>query len=115
MFIPRINSSLLDFQAAWNQHALSSENNLSPLQLYTAYAQGSELFDEVVTPNSHMHVQDTDTSDGSSDEDNDVTRVVIPLTHIPLSSNSLQQLRNSINTDEECSDLENNYILILYS
>ena len=30
VFIPRINSALVEFQAAWNQHALSSENNLSP-------------------------------------------------------------------------------------
>lgn len=104
IFIPRINSSLLEFQAAWNQHALSSENNLSPLQLYTAYAQGSELFDEVVSPND-SYGQDTDDTDhSSSNEDSSESGVVIPLTHIPLSSSSLQHLRNTINPNEECSD-----------
>ena len=100
VFIPRINSALVEFQAAWNQHALSSENNLSPLQLYTAYAQNSELFDEVIDPDC----QDTYSDSNSSDEDNYESSVIVPLTHIPLSSNSLQQLRNTINVNEECSD-----------
>ena len=106
VFIPRINSSLLEFQSAWNQHPLSTENNLSPLQLYTAYAQGSELFDEVVSPNFCGHDADLtdDTDDYSSGEDDNEPSIAVPLTHIPLSSSSLQQLRNTINPNEECSD-----------
>ena len=100
VFIPRINSALVEFQAAWNQHALSSENNLSPLQLYTAYAQNSELFDEVTDPD--FYGQDTYSESDSSGEDE--SSVIVPLTHIPLSCNSLQQLRNTINVNEECSD-----------
>lgn len=107
VFIPRINFSLAEFQAAWNQHGLSSENNLSPLQLYTAYAQGSELFDE-----NFDHGQNRDSNTGnendhysSSDEDNEeCTCISVPVTHIPLSSSSLQQLSNTINPNEECSD-----------
>ena len=45
IFVPRINASLKDFQSAWNSHPLSTENNKSPLQLYTAYSLGSALFD----------------------------------------------------------------------
>ena len=33
--IPHLNKSLADFQGSWNHHSLSSEGNLSPLQLYT--------------------------------------------------------------------------------
>lgn len=39
VFLPRINASLHKFQLGWNNHQLSTENNLSPLQLYTAYAR----------------------------------------------------------------------------
>ena len=58
VFVPRINSSLNKFSSAWNNHRLSTENNLTPLQLYTAYAQGSELFDNgydfsSLEPNNH--------------------------------------------------------------
>ena len=41
-------------------------------------------------------------SDSGSGEDE--SSVIVPLTHIPLSCNSLQQLRNTINVNEECSD-----------
>ncbi len=34
IFIPRINYSLQQFLEAWNNHPLSTEQNLSPLQLW---------------------------------------------------------------------------------
>ncbi len=46
VFIPQINKALDEFAAAWNSHRLSTENNLTPLQLYTAGSFGSELFTE---------------------------------------------------------------------
>ena len=46
VFIPRINKNLIDFQGAWNQHTLSTEGNMSPLQLFvegaTIRAMGEE-------------------------------------------------------------------------
>ena len=46
VFHPRMNG--------WNNHPLSTENGFSPLQLYTAYAQGSSLFeDEHVDPTTY--------------------------------------------------------------
>ena len=36
VFLTRINKALNQFQAAWNQHPLSSCNNLSPVQLWIA-------------------------------------------------------------------------------
>lgn len=34
IFVPRINSCLLQFQESWNHHAISTENNLTPMQLF---------------------------------------------------------------------------------
>ena len=34
VFLPRINKSLKDFQGSWNCHSLSSEGNMSPIQLF---------------------------------------------------------------------------------
>lgn len=34
VFLPRINKSLKDFQGSWNCHQLSTEGNMSPLQLF---------------------------------------------------------------------------------
>ena len=36
VFLPRINKSLTDFQGSWNNHPLSTEGNMSPLQLCTS-------------------------------------------------------------------------------
>ena len=35
VYIPRINRSLQEFVVQWNNHPVSTENNLSPLQMYT--------------------------------------------------------------------------------
>src|SRR2546423_5070890 len=35
VFLPRINQSLEKWKVAWNKHKISSENNLTPEQLYT--------------------------------------------------------------------------------
>ena len=35
VFLPRIiNKHLADFQSSWNSHTLSTEGNMSPLQLF---------------------------------------------------------------------------------
>ena len=33
VFLPRINKNLAEFQGSWNNHSLSTEGNMSPLQL----------------------------------------------------------------------------------
>ncbi|XP_028413841.1 uncharacterized protein LOC114536687 isoform X1 [Dendronephthya gigantea] len=35
VYIPRINRSLKEFVSQWNNHRMSTENNLSPIQMYT--------------------------------------------------------------------------------
>jgi len=100
IFIPRINSALLSFQSAWNHHRISTENNLSPLQLYTAYAQGSSLFDERdIDPISYGY----DPNFPTLEEESDINVTVLP-PFIPLSHQSLQRLHSSINPNEQCDD-----------
>lgn len=76
------------------------------IQLCIAHSQGSELFDEAINPNAYIYGQGMDSNDGNTDNssDNDESDVVVSLTQIPLSPNSLQQLRNAINPNERCDD-----------
>lgn len=69
VFVPRINESLGAFQAAWNNHSVSTENNMSPLQLYTAYSQGSQLFEETINSAGHECDSIDDDVDGDDDDD----------------------------------------------
>ena len=87
IFLPRTNSSLVAFTSAWNNHPLSTENNLTPLQIYTAYSQGSRLFDEVIDP--ALYGYDPDEPHSSTDEEQSV---IVPPTNIPLSQSSVDQL-----------------------
>jgi len=47
IFLPHINRCLTDFRGNWNNHPLSSEGNMSPLQLFT---EGLLLVDQCETP-----------------------------------------------------------------
>lgn len=87
----RINVSLRSFKAAWNAHPLSTENHMSPLQLYHAYSQGSSLFDGQV---DHHY--------GTGSSVMKMTSIDIP--NIPLSHNSITQLEATINPLDACND-----------
>ena len=114
IFVPRINASLKSFQSAWNSHPLSTENNRSPLHLYTAYSFGSSLFDEVIDPSTYGLDPDIPAAN-----DQDIESVIVPDTNISLSSNSLQQLESSINPMQSCDDfgkqlISTQFILFLH-
>ena len=100
VFLPRINASLNAFKESWNNHPLSTENNMSPLQLYTAYSLGSCIFDETIDPITYG--VDNFASTACDDPDNE--GVVIPQFDIPLSSTSLRQLNAEINPSQQCND-----------
>lgn len=55
VFLPRINKSLNEFQGSWNCHPLSSEGNMSPMQLFVegqiARNQISRTAESETTPN----------------------------------------------------------------
>ena len=98
-FLPRINSSLTTLTSAWNNHPLSTENYLTPLQIYIAYSQGSQLFDEVIDPD--LYGYDPNEPHTSADEEESV---VVPPTNIPLSQSSIEQLNTVINPMQDCDD-----------
>jgi hypothetical protein len=100
VYLARINKSLFDFKEAWNNHSVSTENNVSPLQIYTACSQGSQLFDEAIDPLMYG----VDSSSGSGDDVEDEENVVIvPRIHVPLSTSSLQRL-HAIDPLEDTND-----------
>ena len=101
IFIPRINSALSSFQSAWNHHPISTENNLSPLQLYTAYAQGSSLFDEIdIDPITYGY----DPNSPTPEEEEGDASVTVLQPFIPLNHQSLQSLHTNINPNEQSND-----------
>ena len=52
IFIPRINNSLDKFSNSWNNHGISTESNMSPLQLWiSGLAQSGTTIDEVTSVN----------------------------------------------------------------
>lgn len=100
VYVPKINASLDAFRSSWNNHSLSTESNMSPLQLYMAYAQGSDLFDETVDPQTFG----IDPSDAQNNDAEDTERVVVPQVEIPLSPYILQRLHAEIDVLQQCDD-----------
>ncbi len=96
IFIPRINSALSDFIAAWNQHPVSGCHGQSPLQMYTRKMvelrqRNLAAFDfyEPVT-NSY----------GASDEDlipGEGTSVTVPSLGIHMDEHDMQTLQSTVN------------------
>lgn len=65
VYVPRINKSLKAFMDGWNMHGLRTENNLSPMQLYTAGLLRQQQLDIQLLHNDFE--QDLET-DNTSDE-----------------------------------------------
>ena len=60
VFLPRINKCLAEFQGSWNSHPLSTEGNMSPLQLCVSGLIASDHQANLVgtaTSQSHLDVQ----------------------------------------------------------
>ena len=73
---------------------MSTENNLTPLQIYTAYSQGSQLFDDIMDPALYGY---------DPDEPHSRTERYCA-TDIPLSQSSVDQLNAAINPMQDCND-----------
>ena len=99
VFLPRVNASLNQFGSSWNNHPLSTENNLSPIQLYTGSSIGSNLF----LDQSDMLMFGVESDYTSSYQDSD-SQVIVPNTHIPLSQQSVHVLQSRINPLQSSSD-----------
>ena len=100
-FLPRINKCINEFKESWNNHALSSEGNMSPYQLYTEgllYA-GPEC-------HGQTHGAMTDVDVNVTTEHISVPRIkFVPCTHL------LQQIQ-TIHPLQPCLD---NGITLFYS
>ena len=121
-FIPRINTCLQEFKSQWNYHPLSSEGNLSPIQLYTAgmlenehsgYAAVESVFDA-----SSMLDYGFDPSGPFPLEEEDY-QVAVPDTNVTLSGQQMAFLENHCNPlQEDDRSGESSYLdclRILYS
>ena len=91
VFIPRVNKSLKDFVAAWNNHGVSSERNMTPLQLFTAGVYKlrhdgklAEDFFDTVDDNYGMD------SNGPVplEEEGDAHSIIIPRIEVSLSASA---------------------------
>ena len=103
IFIPRINKSLADFQGSWNCHPLSTEGNLSPLQLYT---EGLVAIQQDTLP--HSSTDQSGITSGSTISDqlsNGVEIVEVPSNKFLPCSQLLIALQSSIDPLSQCADL----------
>ena len=78
----KINYTLKSFVEGWNNHGITTENNLSPVQLFTC----GVLFSD----QAHSHSHFTMNSFGHLD----VNQVTIPSTFNPLSAAQLSELQS---------------------
>lgn len=91
IFLPRINASLHSFQLAWNNHPLSTENNRSPIEIYTFDSLGSSLFQE--NGNSmNVRQQDEQVRTAILDDYDEIATVNVPEIISPLSRSAMGYL-----------------------
>ena len=57
VFLPRINNALSHFAEAWNCHPLSSERNMSPVQLWISGLHNTDIGGEVCSGTEHLSVK----------------------------------------------------------
>ena len=80
VFLPRINKCLAEFQGSWNNHPLSTEGNMSPLQLCVSGLIASD-----------HHTDSTGTATGQS--------------HLDLQTENLESVEVPCNKFEPCDQL----------
>ena len=110
VFLPRINKAMTDFQNAWNHHGVRTERRMTPHQLFTSGMlrlchsglTAMDLFENV------------ESQYGNEEEglipEADEGQVDVPQNRIELTSTQFQQLQDSIDPMDECS----NYGISIY-
>lgn len=103
IFLPRINKSLQQFQAGWNNHGLRTESGSTPNQLFTRGVlrlrhSGMVAIDFFETITAEYGTEE----DGAAPDDNN--HVTVPETSLDLTDGQLSQLQRSINPLHECTD-----------
>lgn len=99
VFLPRINKCLVDFCGSWNCHPLSTEGNMSPLQLF-AEGIGESGVDE-----GPRQEPDSDPSGASNNSTaQPVESVEVPSNTFVPCTQLLIQLKSSVEPMSQCSD-----------
>ena len=116
-FISRINEHLQELKSQWENHPLSSEGNLSPIQLYTdgmlenehsGYAAVASVFDAC---NGHDYGFDPSAFIPLEEQD---YQEVVPDTSVPLSDQQMAFLENHCNPlQENDKGGENTYLYVV--
>ena len=96
IFLPRLNHRLLEFQASWNLHSLSTEGNMSPYQLFFEGINATDINDVGELTQSQTANVDTDLPVSSQLN-------VPPNKFIPCDS-LLFQLQSSFQPLHSCTD-----------
>ncbi len=103
-YLPRINTSLLEFKRGWNHHSIRTEHNHSPYQLFV---EGSLTLQRsgLVAMDFFNHV---DTNYGMDSEGlhvaENVDRVAVPEVQFQLSAEDFEQLADVVNPIADSSD-----------
>ena len=95
VFIPRLNKSLTDFQGSWNHHPLSTEGNLSPLQLYS---------EGLAAVGAILHADTSTAASSTSSIPDSAEAVKVPSNKFLPCHQLLLELQSAINPTSECAD-----------
>ncbi|XP_064640699.1 uncharacterized protein LOC135495746 [Lineus longissimus] len=106
VFIPRINQILEMYRNAHNNHAVSTEGNRTPVQLFYANQHLTAMYDNPVNrpADDPYHGITPDQL-----QQHQQPHVEVPVTRCPLSANDLERLINQIDPLEENVDDKDKY------
>ena len=96
VFIPRINVQLTQFASAWNNHSLRTENNLTPLQLWTrgllspSPTVQEEILEGLIVGDDYGVESN---SQGTNSFGQDMVHVIVPEIDLNLSEQEVQYLQ----------------------
>lgn len=99
--LPRLNKCVQDFQESWNNHALSTEGNMTPYQLF-AEGMRCAIQLNMSTSSSMLHVSNSQNA-AVNVPDEDV-RVVVPGVSLVPCQVLFSQLQASVNPLQACND-----------
>lgn len=99
VFLPRINRSLNELFASWNNHPMRTANNRSPLQLWysglhAVVMSNSSAVQSLMSDNTNWNDYGIDEHISNIDTDNNVNVPEIP---IQISENETQEIQQHIN------------------
>lgn len=99
VFLPRINKHLADFQGSWNAHPLSTEGNMSPLQLFVeGLAQAESPPSQDLSSSSNLPSEEPDT-------------VQVPSNKFVPCDELYTELQQSVDPLAQCNDFGKEFYL----